>query len=136
MRALVADAGLGDEVEIESCGTGSWHLGQAPDGRAVEAAAQRGITLTGTAQRVEPADLERFDYVLAMDRDNLAELRAMASDSAQRARIGLLREYDADALAADELEVPDPYYGEHGFEHVFDQLEAACRGLLARITSI
>lgn len=136
MRALVAEVGLEGEIEIDSGGTGGWHVGHPPDERATEAAARRGIALLGAARRVEPADLERFDYVLAMDRDNLAELGRMASEPEHEARLGLLREHDPDAAGSGDLDVPDPYYGgEERFEQVLDLVDAACRGLLARIAA-
>ena len=134
MRSLVADAGLGDRIEIDSAGTGGWHVGHPPDERATAAAASRGLTLDSRARRVGPADLDAYDYVVAMDRDNLAELEAMASGAGHREKLSLLREHDPDAVARGELEVPDPYYGGgDGFEVVLDAVEAGCRGLLARI---
>jgi protein-tyrosine phosphatase len=134
MRGLVEEAGLGSRIEVESAGTGDWHVGEGPDERATAAAARRGITLGGSARRVAHADLESYDYVIAMDRDNLAELRRLASEPHHEEKLGLLREHDENATAAGELEVPDPYFGgADGFEIVLDAVEAACRGLLARI---
>jgi protein-tyrosine phosphatase len=134
MRGLVADAGLEQAVEIESAGTGDWHVGKPPDERATVAAARRGVELGGAARTVEAADFERFDLLVAMDRDNRAELERRAPSVAARERIVLLREFDPEAVAADELEVPDPYYGgPDGFEHVLDVVERACRGLLDHV---
>lgn len=134
MRALAAEAGVDHRIEIDSAGTGSWHVGHPPDDRAAAAAARRGIELVGAARRVEPSDLDRFDLVIAMDRDNLAELRRMAGDGGHREKLALLRQYDEAAAAAGELEVPDPYYGgEDGFDLVLDVVTAGCRGLLLEI---
>jgi protein-tyrosine phosphatase len=134
MRGLVEEAGLSTRIEVESAGTGDWHVGEGPDERAAAAAARRGVTLAGSARRVEPADLDAYDYLIAMDRDNLAELRRLASGPHHEVKLGLLREHDEIAAAAGELEVPDPYFGgPDGFEVVLDTVEAACRGLLARI---
>ncbi len=131
MRRLVADAGLEGEIEIESAGTGDWHVGHAPDHRSAGAAAERGIELAGEARQVVPADFEAFDLILAMDRSNHDDLLALAPDEDARERIKLLREYDADAVAAGELEVPDPYYGgADGFEDVLDLVTRACEGLI------
>jgi protein-tyrosine phosphatase len=131
MRGLVREAGLEDEIEIDSAGTGGWHAGDPPDRRATEAARRRGVTLDGGAREVRASDFEEFDLLLAMDRDNLRDLRAIAPDAEAAAKVRLLREYDPDSAGAPDLDVPDPYYGgPNGFETVLDQVERACRGLL------
>jgi protein-tyrosine phosphatase len=131
MRRLVADAGLEGAVEIESAGTGGWHAGEAADARATAAAARRGITLAGVAREVTQEDLERFDLVLAMDRANLVELRAIAPGTRALAKVRLLREFDPASAGGEDLDVPDPYYGgARGFDTVLDLVTAACRGLL------
>jgi protein-tyrosine phosphatase len=129
MRGLVVQEGLADQIEIDSAGTGSWHVGHPPDRRSTAAARARGIVMEGAARQVTVADFEDYDLLLAADADNVAGLRALAPDDAAAAKIHLLREYDP---AADgDLAVPDPYYGgPDGFEHVIDLVEAACRGLL------
>jgi len=128
MRRLVHEAGREHEFEIDSAGTGSWHAGDAPDRRAAAAAAQRGVALDGVARQVRPRDFEHFDLLLAMDAENLRELRTFSPDGDLAGKARLLREFDP---AAEGLEVPDPYYGgPDGFETVLDQVEAACRGLL------
>jgi protein-tyrosine phosphatase len=133
MRSLVSDAGLEDEIEIDSAGTGGWHAGDPPDRRATAAARARGIVLEGGARQVRPADFADFDLLLAADRENAADLRAIAPDDAARAKIRLLREFDP-ASDGRDLDVPDPYYGgPDGFEEVLDLVEAACRGLLEEI---
>lgn len=120
MRALVARAGLDDEIEVDSAGTGGWHVGEPPDNRAAAAAKRRGITLTGAARQVEPCDFTHFDLVVAVDDENLQRLRRVAP-SATHDRIRLL----------DDVDVPDPYYGgPDGFDTVLDQIDAACRRLL------
>ena len=134
MRKLVRDAGLGDAVEIDSAGTGGWHVGAAPDPRSTEAAQRRGIVLEGAARRVQPDDFRRFDLILAADRENVANLRAIAPDEEARGRIHLLREFDPTTAGSPDLDVPDPYYGgPNGFEEVLDQVEEACRALLEEI---
>ena len=133
MRHVVAEAGMQDEVELDSAGTGSWHVGSAPDARATAAAAGRGVTLEGQARQVRPEDVEEFDVLLAMDRANLRDLQALAGGE-DDGRIRLLREFDRASAARGDLDVPDPYYGAAGgFEEVFDLVEAACRGLLDEI---
>jgi protein-tyrosine phosphatase len=141
MRALVAREGLEGAIQIESAGTGAWHVGSAPDQRASETARARGIELGGTARQVRPEDFFDFDLLLAMDRENMRELRQQAPGEAERAKVRLLREFDPAsemALEADgvggDLDVPDPYYGgPGGFDEVFDLVQAACAGLLEQI---
>ena len=132
MRHLVAQAGLEDRIEIESAGTGDWHVGEPRDRRSREVGERRGIPLAGRARQFVPADFARFDHVLAMDGKNLADLQAMAPDEASRRKVRLLRSYDkASPVNAD---VPDPYYGgAAGFDHVFDVCHAACAELLAEV---
>jgi protein-tyrosine phosphatase len=136
MRALLRAEGLEQDVEIESAGTGGWHAGSAPDERAVAAARSRDIVVEGEARQVTAEDFERFDLLLAMDRDNERELLARAPDEQARAKVRLLREFDPASVAAGDLDVPDPYYGgPHGFDRVLDQVQAACRGLLDEVRS-
>ena len=130
MRSLVREAGLEHEIEIDSAGIGAWHAGDPPDRRATEAARARGVTLEGAARKVTPDDFEHFDLLLAADRENVRDLRAIAPDGTE-SKIRLLREFDPRSAGAPDLDVPDPYYGgPRGFETVLDQVEAACRGLL------
>ena len=132
MRGLVREEGLEDEIQIDSAGVGDWHVGQHPDARATEAAARRGVTLAGEARQIRPGDFAEYDLVLAMDSDNLAELRALAPDAAAGEKIRMLRSYDP--AASGDLDVPDPYYGAgRGFEEVLDIVEAACRGVLDEV---
>jgi low molecular weight protein-tyrosine phosphatase len=134
MRSLLRAEGLEDRIEVDSAGTGAWHAGEPPDARAAAAARTRGIALGGAARRVDAADFDHFDLVLASDHENLRELLARARDEAARAKVRLLREFDPVSAAAGDLDVPDPYYGgPHGFERVLDLVEAACRGLLDEV---
>jgi protein-tyrosine phosphatase len=133
MRALVAEAGLDEQISLDSAGTGAWHVGSAPDSRATAAAAARGVTLAGQARRVEPEDFERFDLVIAMDASNVRDLRDLARAAGAPEKVRLLREFDP-ASAGGDLDVPDPYYGgDDGFGTVFELVQAACRGLLGEI---
>ena len=120
MRQLIEQRGLQGEIEVDSAGTGGWHVGAPPDERATAAARLRGIELTGAARQVTRVDFEEFDLLLAMDRQNLRELLAKAPP-------GL--EYKVRLLA--DVDVPDPYYGEgDGFARVLDIVEVACERLL------
>jgi protein-tyrosine phosphatase len=137
MRALVNDAGLQDSIQLESAGTGAWHVGSPPDRRASEAARARGVELEGHARQVRAEDFEEFDLLLAMDGENARELRRQAPGDEQRAKVRLLREFDPasnDVPPTRDLDVPDPYYGAAGgFEEVFELVHAACAGLLEQL---
>lgn len=128
VRAHLERAGLAADVELDSAGTHGYHIGKAPDDRARKAAATRGYDLSALrARRVADADFARYDRILAMDRDNLAEL-LQACPAAHRHKVGLFLEY---ARNFGEREVPDPYYGgAEGFEHVLDLVEDAATGLI------
>lgn len=119
--------GLLPLLEIDSAGTGAWHIGNPPDARARDAAAQRGIDISGQrARQVGPEDFEVFDLIVAMDRSNLASLARMAPPDL-RSKIRLFLDFAPDA-GADE--VPDPYYGgEDGFTLALDLIENAAQGL-------
>ncbi len=134
MRALVSREGLAERIELESAGTGAWHVGSPPDRRASEVARARGVALDGAARQVCAQDFFDFDVVLAMDRENLRELRRQAPGERERAKVRLLREFDPASVSSGELDVPDPYYGAgDGFERVFELVHAACEGLLEQI---
>ena len=134
MAKLVADAGLQGEIELDSAGTGTWHVGEPADTRARKAASARGIELHSIARQVRAEDFERFDLILAMDGSNQHALQRLAPDEVAREKVKLLREFDPAVADLHDLDVPDPYYdSERGFEIVLDQVQAACEGLLARV---
>ncbi len=134
MRHLIMRRGMRDAIEVDSAGTGAWHVGNAPDPRSAQAARARGIEIDGAARQIELADFERFDLILAADVANLRDLRHAAPDEAAAAKLHLLREYDPASAGERDLDVADPYYGgPRGFDDVFDQIYAACAGLLASI---
>jgi protein-tyrosine phosphatase len=133
-RRLVKDAGLSHAVECESAGTHAYHVGEGADVRSAQAAKRRGYDLSRhRARRVRESDFGDFDYVLAMDRDNLRHLEAAAASAgpSKRAKVGLFLDF---APTASFTEVPDPYArGADGFEQVLDLVESACDGLLTHI---
>lgn len=134
MARLVAEAELEHAIEVDSAGTGAWHVGSPPDERATAAAAERGIAMRGTARQVADDDFLAFDLLVAMDGDNHRELRARAPHAEAAAKVRMLREFDPAGAGAVSLDVPDPYYGgPDGFERVLDLVEAACAGLLAEL---
>jgi len=131
MRSLVAKAELGTLVSVDSSGTDAYHAGELPDARSRRAAEARGMKLEHRARQVVAADFDRFDYLLAMDQNNLALLKKQ-SPRTSRARLALLRSFDVTAPLL--AEVPDPYYGgPSGFDDVLDMVERACAGLLAHL---
>jgi protein-tyrosine phosphatase len=129
MRGLVARAGLQAAIEVDSAGTGDWHLGAPPDPRTRATADRRGLALDHRARLFTAADFDRFDVVLTMDHNNQRDVLRMARTPEDAAKVRLLRSYDP--AAPQGAEVPDPYYGgPEGFEQVFDICEAACAALL------
>ncbi len=127
---LAREAGVAEALEVDSAGTGSWHVGDPPDPRARETAARRGIRLESRGRQVTPDDARRFDLVLAMDRSNLRDLEALfAGVPEPRAELRLFRDFDPEASGA--ADVPDPYYGgDDGFEQVHEMVERTCRSIL------
>lgn len=132
MQKLVDESGLADSFLLDSAGTGAWHAGASPDERSVEAAARRGIELSGRARQVRATDFDDFQYLLAMDRANWRDLRNLAPDEETAEKVLMLREFDPHASG--DFDVPDPYYGgPSGFDDVITMVERACVGLLAHI---
>ena len=132
-RHLAEPAGVAGQLQIDSAGTHAYPAGEPPDHRARAAAERRGMSLEGiVARRVTEDDFERFDYIVAMDEDNLERLRAEAPVH-YHDKIRLFLEFGS----SDEREVPDPYYGgSAGFERVLDLVEEASRGLLETLSRI
>lgn len=131
LRALAEREFPALDLEVDSAGTAGYHTGEPPDRRTIAAARRRGYDLARLrARQMRAGDLELFDYVLAMDRANLAELRGLAIQGS-RAHLGLFLEFTPDC-GTDE--VPDPYYGgQEDFERVLDLCEAGARGLLREL---
>lgn len=126
----VAKAGLANHFVIDSAGTGRWHVGEPADERMRQAATARGLEVTSIAREVRAEDFERFDHILAMDRDNLRTLTARAPAS-HRAKVRLFRDFDP---VAPGLDVPDPYYGgPEGFEDVLDIVTRTSLSLLETV---
>jgi len=129
---IAKQAGEGDLFEVDSAGTGSWHVGESPDSRMRRVAASHGLKYDGRARQFQTQDLDRFDLILAMDRDNYAHLLSLARTPKHQSKIRMLREFDPQGgkLAS----VPDPYYGGiDGFEETYRIVERSVRGLLAAL---
>jgi protein-tyrosine phosphatase len=128
-RHLVREAGLEDRFEIASSGTGAWHVGQMPDRRMRQTAAGHGLSLDGqVASQFKQSDLETYDHIYAMDRENQRAVLSRAPRGTGPAKVALFRDYDP---SPGDRQVPDPYYGgAQGFEEVYRIVERTARALL------
>jgi protein-tyrosine phosphatase len=128
---LLRVRGLEPHYEIDSAGTGAWHVGEKPDARSVAVARRNGVDLVTRARQVAARDLSEFDYLIAMDGQNLSDLRVLARRHGGGARLHLLREFDPEP---GDHQVPDPYYGgPDGFDDVFTMVHRSCAALLEHL---
>jgi protein-tyrosine phosphatase len=131
-RAKLAQAGLADQVQVDSAGTGGWHVGEGADRRTVTALTGHGYD--GSRHRAREFERDWYadrDLVIAADRGHERTLRAWAPDEHARAKVRLLRSFDPEAVAAGTLEVDDPWYGDAAdFERCLVEVERACAGLV------
>jgi protein-tyrosine phosphatase len=129
-QKMINDQHLEHLFYIDSAGTAAWHIGKTPDPRSQAAALNRQYDLSSLhARKVEIEDFEKFDYIFAMDHENLHNLQSI-SPSAHNAKLALFLSFSDHG----EEEVPDPYYGgSGGFEHVLDLVESASLGFLAHL---
>lgn len=126
-----AATAAGVDVHVDSAGTGAYHIGEPPDRRMRTAGSAAGLDIDGSARQFEPADFDRYDLIVVMDRSNLRDVLAQAPDERAAGRVRLFRSFDADA---DDLEVPDPYYGgPDGFRNVIAMVRRAAAGLVDQI---
>ncbi len=123
---MVEKAGLSDQIIVDSVGTGSWHVGEPAHEGTQRVLRAHGIDFQHVARQINANDLHEADYLIAMDRSNLAAIRRLGPTNAE---IGLLLDY---AEGVDETDVPDPYYT-GGFDYVYELVVAGCRGLLDHI---
>ena len=137
MRHLVADADIGHFVVIDSAGTSAYHAGDPPDRRSTAAAALHGVRLGGQSRQFVVEDFDRFDHIIAMDTQNLRNLRSLARGPDDLARLSLLRQWRPEHDGPDKhvtADVPDPYYdADDGFETVFRICNVACTAILATL---
>lgn len=135
-RDIVERGGLSDRFEIDSAGTGRYHIGQLPDSRMRRQAARRHIMLDHRCRQVCDDDFEHFDMIIGMDDSNISNLRRMAPTMDGEGKIHRMAEF-IDRSRFNYDHVPDPYYeGPEGFELVLDLLENSCANLLASITGL
>lgn len=133
MNYLIEQAGQSSHIVCDSAGTASYHVGSVPDGRMAVAAGHRGIRLQGQARQFQKSDLENFDLILAMDRENYRDILSLDSANRYRDKVRLMCDF---CQHHREQEVPDPYYGgPEGFNRVIDLLLDACEGLLEYVVN-
>jgi protein-tyrosine phosphatase len=126
IRSAASAAGI--EVEVDSAGTGSWHLGEPPHPESVAAGARAGLEITGKARKINPVDFDRYDMILVMDKSNLADLMGLSPSKEAQAKIRLFRTFDPHT---DQEEVPDPWGGPaEGYDETIRIVTAAARGLV------
>lgn len=126
---LVAQAELSDRIAVDSAGTGSWHVGEPPHPGTRQVLQQHGITLNSTARQVDPTDLHTADYIVAMDRENVRDLRRLDRQGLLNGKLHLLLDF---APPGGPRDVPDPYY-DNNFDMVYHLVEGGSQGLLAHI---
>jgi len=116
--------------QVDSAGTGSWHVGDLPDARSIATARRHGIDISGQrARQLKPHDLDRFDLVLAMDSQNYRDILRLATTKEQEEKVQLIMNF----VTPDRNQaVPDPYWDDNGFEKVFGMLEEACGRVVER----
>jgi protein-tyrosine phosphatase len=128
-KKLVVEAGLESLIEADSAGTSGWHIDEPPDMRSIQIAGRNHITLDHLGKQILRKDLDQYDYILAMDSENLENILKLEIQGREhKARVMLMREFDEAHSGAD---IPDPYYGgDKGFQHVYDLLEESLRNFL------
>ena len=128
---LEAAAAAAVDIEVDSAGTAAYHVGEQPDQRMREAGSAVGLHIDGSARQFDPTDFDRYDLIVVMDRSNQQDVLAHAPDEDAAARVRLFRSFDSEA---DDLEVPDPYYGgPDGFRDVIAMVRRAAAGLVEQI---
>jgi len=131
-KGLLKKEGLAEQFEIDSAGTGAWHVGEPADKRMKKHAVKRNYTLTSISRQFDPeVDFDEFDMIIGMDDENIANLKMMARNDDDLAKLHKMTDFSRDW---NYDEVPDPYYGgDEGFELVLDLLEDSCEGLLEKV---
>ncbi len=132
MVHLISEAGLGKQIQVDSCGTSGWHVGELADGRMRQTAKEHGLTLSSRSRKLLIEDFASFDYIIPMDSTNLRDVQTLQSQIAENiSQVILMRDFDESGKG---LGVPDPYYGGgDGFEEVYQILLRSCTELLNHI---
>lgn len=124
-----------NEHEADSCGTGNWHVGNLPDYRMRETAEKHNLKLESKARQIEFNDFNKFDLIIAMDRENKNNLMNLAKSDEHKQKIKLMRDFEnASLTSTSNPDVPDPYYGgSDGFEYVFNLIYKCTKNLISHI---
>ena len=131
---LAEESGVADKYHLDSAGTSAYHVGERPDSRMRQVARDRGFEYTGRARQFHREEIDHFDLILAMDRNNYRILKSWVKTTDDEGKIRLMREFDP--LGEGDLDIPDPYYGGmEGFKTTFDIVKRSCAGLLAELES-
>jgi len=134
MNHLIEQAGLSEQITCDSAGTSDYHIGEPPDHRMTKAAKQQGISLRGRGRHLQASDLEKFDWILAMDRENYRDILALDPSGQYASKVRLICDF---CSRYSDTEVPDPYFGgPEGFEYVINLLLDACEGLLHHLKEL
>ena len=129
---LVQQRGLEAYFEVDSAGTSAYHIGEPANSKSRQVANKYGVELHSRARRFKPSDIEYYDLILAMDRENLTNVQRLDSNGQQAGKITMMRAFDPNS--GDDEEVPDPYFGGmKGFETVFEVLHRSCEHLLDQL---
>jgi protein-tyrosine phosphatase len=127
MKHKAAERGL--DWQVDSAGTGAWHLGERPDSRSIQTARKYGLDITGQrARQINASDLEQFDLILAMDKSNYEDIQRLANSRLQSSKVQLILDY---VEPGRQRSVPDPYWDDDGFDQVYQMLDEACERVIA-----
>lgn len=131
---LAEEGGVAGKYELDSAGTSAYHIGERPDSRMRQVARERGFEYTGRARQFQRDEIDHFDLILAMDKNNHRILKSWANFPEDEQKIRMMREFDPQK--GGDLDVPDPYYGGiEGFKTTFDIVKRSCAGLLMELES-
>ncbi len=133
LRHHLAGSKLSGKVEVDSAGTGHWHVGEPPDPRAIACARRHGVDISGQrARQIRPQDFEAYDWLFCADRQNLSDVRRIAPPGLAHKAVLLLDWAGVETAGA----VPDPYTGGHDdFDHVWRLVDSAAQAVVTRLAS-
>ena len=122
-------------VQVDSAGTGGWHVGELPDSRSIAIARKHGLDITDQrGKKFSAYDFETYDYIFVMDNSNYRDVVRLAKNDAEKQKVQLILN---EIFLGENVDVPDPYYdGDHGFENVFQMLDQACENIVSRLYPI
>ncbi len=133
LKNKILQRNLLEMIEVDSAGTSNYHIGSGPDPRSFENAKTNEIDIEHSARQIGREDLETFDYIIAMDRENYDNIHQLVTLEHQKKKLFFMRGFESDGTYNDRdvKNVPDPYYGgDEGFQNVFNILDEACDNFL------